>query len=116
MVVAVLQFGLKMASKTVTQSRIGAPRVLVPPLFFSRPAAHLPQELLVPAHRSKEPNGDLVLGFEIISENVGVANVKHFKARDKDLRPKLPPTPSVAEVGAEGELVVIADAFAKKQR
>src|ERR1051326_7651115 len=101
-----------MTREAVTEDSIDAPDVAIPWRFAANAVVYVGEELLVPANGREKLRRDFVFRLEIIRERVRVADVRNLKACEKNLAPKLPMPPLVAEVLGEGDLIVIPNAFA----
>src|SRR6266481_1781407 len=104
-----------MAGEAVAQDGIDAPDVAIPRSFASGTVIYIGEKLLVPTDGGEELRCDFVFCFEVVREGVGVADIWNLKAGEENFTPKLPVAPLVTDVFGESDLVVVADAFARRK-
>ena len=112
---AILRFQLQVIGKTITEDGVDARDVNAPwdgVILNGNRAV----ELLVPTERGKELRSDLIFRLNVVGKRVGIPDIRHLKARFEDFRPQLETMPGKADILAEEELPIVADAASRGQR
>ena len=105
-----------MRGEAVGERGVDSPKIVPPAGASASAIRHGGKELLIPAHCAEELRRELVFSLKIVGEGIGITHARNLETDFVKLGPQLQMMQGVADVLAEKEFAIIANAASYRQR